>query len=72
MNLMEKVEDLVEKITASKELKEQFDREPVAVLEKLVGVDLPDAQVEQLVEAIRAKITMDNVGGLLGGLLGKK
>ena len=40
--------------------------------EKLVGVDLPDEQVNQLVEAIRAKLTMENVGDLLGGLFGKK
>ena len=72
MNIMEKVEDLVEKITSSKDLKEQFEKNPVAVLEKLVGVDLPDDQVNQLVDAIKAKITVDNVGSLLGGLFGKK
>jgi len=72
MNIMEKVEDLVEKITSSKDLKEQFEKDPVAVLEKLVGVDLPDDQVNQLVDAIKAKITVENVGSLLGGLFGKK
>lgn len=37
-----------------------------------MGVDLPDGQVNQLVDAIKAKITLDSVDGLLGGLLGKK
>lgn len=72
MDIMGKVEDLVEKITSSKELKAQFEKNPVAVLEKLVGVDLPDDQVNQLVDAIKAKITVDKVGDLLGGLFGKK
>lgn len=72
MNIMDKVEELVEKITSSRELKEQFGKPPAAVLEKLVGVDLPDGQVNQLVDAIKAKITLDSVDGLLGGLLGKK
>lgn len=72
MDIMEKVEELVKKITSSKDLKAQFEKNPVAVLEKLIGVDLPDDQVEQLVDAIKAKITMDNVGDLLGGLFGKK
>jgi len=72
MDIKEKVEELVKKITSSKDLKEQFEKNPAAVLEKLIGVDLPDEQVEQLVDAIRAKITVDNVSGLLGGLFGKK
>ena len=72
MDIMEKVEELVEKITSSKELKAQFDKNPAAVMEKLVGVDLPDEQVNQLVDAIKAKITMDKVGNVLGGLFGKK
>ena len=72
MDMKAKVEELVKKITSDKDLKEKFDKNPAAVIEKLVGVDLPDEQVNQLVEAIRAKITVDNVGSLLGGLFGKK
>lgn len=72
MDLMKKVEELVKKITSDKELRAKFDKNPAAVIEQLVGVDLPDEQVNQLVDAIRAKITAESVGNLLGGLLGKK
>ena len=72
MDLKKKVEELVEKITSDKDLRAKFDKNPAAVIEKLVGVDLPDEQVNQLVDAIRAKLTLDNVGDLLGGLFGKK
>lgn len=72
MDIKAKVEELVKKITGDKELKAQFEKNPAAVIEKLVGVDLPDEQVNQLVEGIRAKLTMENVGDLLGGLFGKK
>ena len=72
MDIKAKVEGLVKKITGDKELKAQFEKNPAAVIEKLVGVDLPDEQVNQLVEAIRAKLTMETVGNLLGGLFGKK
>ena len=72
MDLMKKVEELVKKITGDKELRAKFDKNPAAVIEQLVGVDLPDAQVNQLVDAIRAKITAESVGNLLGGLFGKK
>lgn len=72
MDLKKKVEELVGKITSDKDLRAKFDKNPAAVIEKLVGVDLPDEQVNQLVDAIRAKLTLDNVGDLLGGLFGKK
>lgn len=72
MDLMKKVEELVKKITSDKELRAKFDKNPAAVIEQLVGVDLPDEQVNQLVDAIRAKITAESVGNLLGGLFGKK
>ena len=72
MDLKKKVEELVKKIAGDKELRAKFEKNPAAVIEKLVGVDLPDEQVNQLVDAIRAKLTLDNVSGLLGGLFGKK
>ena len=72
MDMKAKVEELVKKITSDKDLKEKFEKNPAAVIEKLIGVDLPDEQVNQLVDAIRAKITVDNVGNLLGSLFGKK
>ena len=72
MNLKEKVEELVKKIVSDKALRAKFDKNPAAVLEELLGVDLPDEQVNQLVDAVKAKITLNSVGGMLGGLFGKK
>lgn len=72
MDIMEKVEELVEKIRADKSLKEKFDRDPAAVLESLVGIDLPNDQVNKLVDAIKVKMSAADVGNLLGGLFGKK
>ena len=72
MNLKEKVEELVKKITSDKTLREKFEKNPTVVLEELLGVDLPDEQVNQLVDAVKAKITLNSVGGMLGGLFGKK
>ena len=72
INIKEIIEELVEKIAADESLKKQFEKAPVAVVEKLLGVDLP---VEKLVDGIKAKLAIDDVGdvlGALGGLFGKK
>jgi hypothetical protein len=46
----------------------KFERNPVSVIEELIGIDLPDAQVNQLIEGIKAKIKLDQVGDVLGGI----
>ena len=75
MDIKKKIEELVEKIQSDKELQAQFQKEPVAALESLLGVDLPEDQIQQLIDGIKLKLTADNIGsalGALGGLFGKK
>ena len=68
MDIKAKVEEIVKKLLSDKDLMAKFDRNPAAVLEELIGIDLPDDQVNQLVEAIKAKIQLDKVSNALGGL----
>jgi hypothetical protein len=72
MDIKAKVEELVEKIKNDPTLLSNFKENPVAVVEKLIGIDLPDDQINKVVEMIKAKIDLDKVGSLLGGLFGKK
>ena len=72
MDIKKKIEELVEKIQSDKELQAKFQKDPVAALESLLGVDLPEDQIQQLVEGIKLKLTADNIGSALGGLFGKK
>ncbi|MBQ3077705.1 MAG: hypothetical protein IJC43_07595 [Clostridia bacterium] len=67
-----KVEEIVAKLQADETLLAEFDEKPAVVLEKLLGVELPDDQVKQLVDAVKAKLKLDNVGDALAGLFGKK
>ena len=72
MDIKEKAAELVETIKKDPALLNQFRENPVQVLEKLLGVDLPDDQINRLAELIKAKIDLDKAGALLGGLFGKK
>ena len=72
MDIKAKITELVEKIKNDPKLAEKFQKEPVATIEGLLGIDLPDDEVEKIVEGIKAKISVDKLGGALGGLLGKK
>lgn len=68
--LKDKIDDIVEKIKADKDIAADFQRDPVATVEKLIGIDLPNDQIQGMVDAVKAKIDLDKIGGMLGGLGG--
>lgn len=70
--IKDKIEDVVEKIKKDPKLLQKFKDDPIKTVEGLIGIDLPDEQIEKIVDAVKAKISLDKVGDLLGGLFGKK
>lgn len=74
MNIKEKVEELVAEIQKNPRLLTQFKENPIPVIEKLVGMDLPDDQIMKIADLVKAKIDLDKASDLLkglGGLFGK-
>ena len=68
--LKEKAEELIEKIKNDKDIAAKFQKDPIATVESLIGVDLPDDQIKALVDAVKAKVNLDKMGDALGGLKG--
>ena len=69
------LDKVVDKIKDDPQLLAKFKKDPVSVVEKLVGVDLPNDQLEKVADLVKAKIDVDKVGDVLeglGGLFGKK
>lgn len=70
MDIKKKVEELVEKIQKNPKLLKEFKEDPVKVVEELTGLDLPDDDIKKLAELVKAKIDLEKMGDLLGGLGG--
>ena len=68
MDLKEKIEQAAKKLMADKTLMARFEKNPASVIEQLIGIDLPDEQVNQVIEGIKARIKLDQVGDMLGGI----
>ena len=71
--IKEKIEEIVEKLKEDKNLLASFKENPIKVVEKLIGIDLPDETIEKIIDGVKAKITLDKIGDLkddLGGALG--
>ena len=64
MDIKEKIEGLVEKVTKDKSLMDKFQKNPTKTVEELVGVDLPDDVVEKVVEGVKGKISVDKLSGV--------
>ena len=68
MDIKEQIESIVEKLQKDKALQAQLKKDPVKAVEKLLGVDLPDDMVEKVVAGVKAKLSLDDVSGIVGNL----
>lgn len=70
MDIKGHINKIVEEVSKNPNIKEQFDKEPVKVVEKVTGMDLPDDVVMKVVEGVKAKLKMDNVSKAADSLKG--
>ena len=80
MDIKKKVEELVKKLLSNEKLMASFKKDPISTIEKLIGVDLPNDQIEAIAKGIQAKLGLEKLGiddigdvlNLAGKLFGKK
>ena len=76
MDIMDKINDLVELITKNDDVMDDFKKDPIKVIKKLLDklnldldkLDLDDEIMDKVVPAVKGKITADKAADLLGGL----
>ena len=68
IDIKAKVEELAAKLQQDPALIKSFQQDPVKTLERLIGADLPDEQLQPLVTGIKAKLAAIGLGGALDGL----
>lgn len=68
MDISAKIQEIVSKIQNDKEFAAKFTSDPVKALESVVGIDLPDDQVNALIQGVKSKITVDKAGDILGSI----
>ena len=74
MDIQKIITDVVAKLKADPNLLKNFAANPVQTLEKTLGIDLPDEQINQLIDMIKKGLGAAGTKGLLDkikGLFGK-
>ena len=70
MDIQKIINDVLAKLKDDEGLLAKFKAEPVKTLEGIIGIDLPDDQVKQVAELVKAKIDLDKAADLLGSIGG--
>ncbi|MGN1148691.1 MAG: hypothetical protein ACI4TB_09730 [Lachnospiraceae bacterium] len=68
MDIKAQISKIVDEITKDQSLMEEFQKNPVKVVEKKLGVDLPDDVVNKVIEGVKAKISVDKLSGAVDSL----
>ena len=64
MDIKEKVEEIVKKLTSDKDLMTKFQKDPTKAVSSLIGTDLPDGALDKVVDAVKVKLGADKLGGV--------
>lgn len=68
MDIKEQITKVVDTVTKDKTILEQFQKEPAKTIEKILGVNLPDDVMKQVVDGVKAKISIDKASGAVDAL----
>lgn len=68
MDIKAKIEEVVARIKEDKDFAAKFSKNPIAAVETIIGVDLPDDQIKLLLEGINGKVKLDKAGDLFGSI----
>lgn len=68
MDIKDKIEELVDKVKSDKDFASKFSSDPVKAVESVLGIDLPDDQMKSLIDGVKAKVSLDQAGGVLGSI----
>ena len=72
MDIKAKIEEFVNKVKSDEGFADKFKSEPVKAIEEVLGVDLPDDVINNVIDGVKAKVDFDGIADKLGGLFGDK
>ncbi|MHA6261379.1 hypothetical protein ACXYMX_16065 [Sporosarcina sp. CAU 1771] len=65
MDIKAKIEEIIEKVKSDESFKAKFSEDPVKAVEDVIGVQLPEDQINSLIDGVKAKVSLDKASGFL-------
>ena len=63
--IKEKIEKIVKEISQNKNLAKEFQKDPIATVKKIIGLQLPDDTIEKVIAGVKTKLTADKAKTVL-------
>lgn len=70
MDIQKIISDVLAKLQADNNLLANFKANPTKTIEGLIGIDLPDEQIDAVVKGVMAKIDIEDVADKAKGIMG--
>lgn len=70
MDIQKIISDVLSQLEGNDNLIAKFTADPVKTLEGLLNVDLPDDQINAVIDAIKAKLNLNDTAKKAKGILG--
>lgn len=70
MDIRAKIDEIVNKVKSDPDIAAKFQNDPIKTVEGIIGVDLPDDVIKQIVDGVKTKVNVDELKDKLGGLGG--
>lgn len=71
MDIQKIISDVLAKLQGNDDLIAKFTKDPVKTLEGLLNIDLPDEQINAVIEGIKSKLNLDDAAQKATGFLAK-
>ena len=59
-NIKEKIEEIVDKVKNDKDFGKKFKENPVSAVEGVIGIDLPEDKIDDVVKVVKTKVNFDD------------
>lgn len=65
LNVKDTIDQVVDKAKKDPDFMKKFQNDPEKALESLTGIDIPDGAIDQVVTAVKSKLTLDKAAGVM-------
>lgn len=61
-DIKEKIEEVVNKIKNDEGFANKFKEDPIKAVKSVLGIDLPEEKINEIITAVKAKVNLDGSG----------
>lgn len=66
MDIKGKIEEIIDKVKSDKDFANKFTNDPEKAIESIISFDIPDGQIQKVIDGVKAKLSLDKASNIMG------